>query len=561
MLGQAAVRGMGGVLFKALWAVGLVSLFAAILALQAYQAEQAKASANANAAPMGTNPFGYLGMASYGDTTYCDPNSPSDGYPEDYGAYGSNGCQLEENYVNLLSEAQALIQPIPGRADNKALADLGYNLVQLDNGWQGPRVSGVVTPNPERYCIPPPLTNHDCDTTGGTTSDFTSLIQTIKGMSGPVTGYHLEVGIYSDEGSGIGCGTSVPYETDNGLLGHETQDAATYDGWGITYIKIDALCSGLEANDVPAIHQAFSVHPNIRTDIYWSRDPLTGSSAIWRLGGDECGCINLHTETTNPRTSSTFEQLADADGIPPADAIGYNNWDDLDNLLVHGVGGYGQVNGTLNNPWLSQSEQRTQFGVEALTSSPLLIGSDVRVVVGGTYSTMVGDYAHGGRVTSVTYPADTDALSILANEDVIWVDQDNRIEVAPKVAGDSTYDVRSKILTNFGQTGTRAVGLLNRTDLSGTSCTSAACISFSFSTLRRDDGSSGGLTNVQHVYYLWSFSPGSGSKDLVNSTGTVTLAGSIVSYSCNSSGCTFGNSTHPIPPHGLILLKVQGIST
>lgn len=510
---------------------------------------------------MGTNPFAYIGMTSYMNTTYCDANSATDGYPEDYGAYGSTGCQLEENYTNLLSEAQALVRPIPGRADGKALADLGYNLIQLDNGWQGPRVSGVLTPNPERYCIPPPLANHDCDTTGGTTSDFTGLISQIKSMSGPVTGYHLEVGIYSDEGlsdpthNDIGCGTNVPYSdgnpsgNGNALYGHESQDASTFDGWGITYVKIDALCSGLQAIDVPAIHQAFSAHPNVRTDIYWSNAPLTDSSPIWRLGSDECGCI----ENDTGFGSSTFDQLAAADAIPPADAISYNNWDDLDNLLVHGVGGAGQHNG-VDNPWLSQLDQRTQFGIEALTSSPLLIGADVRAVVGGTYDTMYGDYVDGGRVTSVTYPADTDALSILANEDVIWVDQDDHIEVAPKVAGDSTYDVRSKILTNFGQTGTRAVGLLNRSDTSGDS------ITFSFSTLRRDDGSSGGLTNVDHVYYLWSFQPGSGSQDLVNSSGTVDLAGSTVSYSCTSTGCTFGSTSH-IPPHGLILLKVQGTST
>jgi len=554
MVDQAAARGG---LFKVLWAIGLVSLLAAIQVFQAQHVEYAKASASINAAPMGTNPFAYIGMTSYSNTTYCDPNSARDGYPEDYGAYGSSGCQLEENYVNLLSEALALVQPIPGRADHKALADLGYNLVQLDNGWQGPRVNGVITPNPERYCIPPPFAFHDCDTTGGTTSDFTGLINQIKNMTGPVTHLPLEVGIYSDEGSGIGCNTGVPYSTGNGLMGHENQDASTFEGWGLTYLKIDYLCTGYcDTSEVAAIHTAFSTYaPDIRTDIFWC-GPLTGSSAIWRLGSDECGCIDNDTGDG----SSIFDQLAAADAIPPADAVGYNNWDDLDNLLVHGVGGYG-IYKSQHNPWLSQLEQRTQFGLEALTSSPLLIGADVRAVVGGTYNNMVGNYAKGGRVTSVTYSADTDALKIVGNEDAIWVDQDNHIEVAPKVAGDSTYDVRSKILTNFSQTGTRAVGLLNRSDANGGSCTSASCISFSFNTLRRDDGSSGGLTNVQHVYYLWSFSPGSGSQDLVNSTGTVALAGSTVWYNCNASGCTFGNSTNQIPPHGLILLKVQGTST
>ena len=536
MTDSAARRRILGVI-----AVG--ALLAAALCLQAMQAPKVRASASSNGAPMGTNPFGYLGVSSYGSPVLCDPNYATDGYPDNATAYGNYGCQLEENTNNLLAEAQALITPIPGRSDGKALADLGYNLIQLDNGWQGPRVNGVLTPNPQRY---------------GTTSQFTSLINQIRGMAGPVTAYHLEVGIYSDTGSGIGC-TAPTYDMGNGLAGNENQDAQTFASWNITYLKVDSICSGAYPDELTRIKNAFTTYaPGIRIDMYWNGDQ-TGNFNIWRLGSDQCGCFP--TNHSDGWTSSVLDQLNAADSSQIwNDPVQLNNWDDFDNLLVHGIGGFGTL-GTQANPWLSGLEQRTQFGLEALASSPLEIGADVRSVVG-----VSGDPNH---------PADPVAYNLLSNDQVIWVDQDDRSDFAQKVGGTSNYDVRSKLITNFGQTGTRAVGILNRSDATISSVT------FSFNTLRRDDGSrGGGVHNVQHVYYLWGYDPNTGSMpDLVNSSGTITLGTGLtppclsgqtpcppvdtaytVNFSCNTTQCTIGNAQHPIPAHALILLKVQGTS-
>ena len=528
---------------RVLGVIAVGALVVAALCLQAVHAPKARASASSNGAPMGTNPFGYLGVSSYGNPILCDPNYASDGYPDNATAYGNYGCQLEENTSNLLAEAQALVTPIPGRSDGKALADLGYNLIQLDNGWQGPRVNGVLTPNPNRY---------------GTTSQFTSLINQIRGMAGPVTGYQLEVGIYSDTGTGIGCAAPT-YDVDNGLAGHENQDAQTFASWNVTYLKLDSTCSGAYSDELTRIKNAFATYaPGIRIDVYWNGDQ-TGNYKIWRLGSDQCGCFP--TNHSDGWTSSVLDQLNAADsGQIWNDPVQYNNWDDFDNLLVHGVGGFGTL-GSQANPWLSPLEQRTQFGLEALASSPLEIGADVRSVVG-----VQGDPNH---------PGDPVAYNLLSNDQVIWVDQDDRSDFAQKVAGNANYDVRSKLITNFGQTGTRAVGILNRSDTATTS------ITFSFNTLRRDDGSlGGGVHSVQHVYYLWGFDPNTGSMpDLVNSSGTFTLGTGLtptcvsgqppcpptdtaytIHYSCNSTQCTIGNAQYPIPAHALVLLKVQGTS-
>lgn len=351
--------------------LAILATLAVLLSLQASQGPKVQASASSNGAPMGTNPFGYLGVASYGTTALCDPNYATDGYPDNATAYGNYGCQLEENTNNLLAEAQALVTPIPGRSDGKALADLGYNLIQLDNGWQGPRVNGVLTPNPSRYCVP-------ADCPNGTTADFTKLISQIKAMAGPITGYHLEVGIYSDTGTGIGCAAPT-YDTDNGLAGHENQDAQTFASWGVTYLKLDSTCSGAYPDELTRIKNAFATYaPGIRIDVYWNGDQ-TGNYNIWRLGSDQCGCFP--TNHSDGWTSSVLDQLNAADSGQIWTHVAYNNWDDFDNLLVHGVGGFGTL-GSQANPWLSGLEQRTQFGLEALASSPLLIGADVRSVVG-----------------------------------------------------------------------------------------------------------------------------------------------------------------------------------
>lgn len=535
--------------------VALFALVTALVVIHVAQAPIVRASASSNGAPMGTNPFGYLGVSSYGSPVLCDPNYATDGYPDNATAYGNYGCQLEENTNNLLAEAQALVTPIPGRSDGKALADLGYNLIQLDNGWQGPRVNGVLTPNPSRYCVP-------ADCPNGTTADFTNLINQIRGMSGPVTHYPLEVGIYSDTGSGIGCAAPT-YDTDNGLAGHENQDAQTFASWNITYLKLDTTCGGQLPNELTLIKNAFATYaPGIRIDVYWNGDQ-TGNFPIWRLDcsssgscADQCGCFQAGATYQ----SSTLDMLNNADSDQVWNHVQYNNWDDFDNLLVHGIGGFGTYNSQAN-PWLSGLEQRTQFGLEALASSPLEIGADVRSVVGVT-----GD---------PNYPGDPVAYKLLSNDQVIWTDQDDRSDYAQKVAGTSNYDVRSKIITNFGQTGTRAVGILNRSD------TATPSITFSFNTLRRDDGSlGGGVHSVQHIYYLWGFDPNTGNMpDLVNSSGSITLGTGLtppcitgqspcppvdtaypIHYSCNATQCTFGNAQQPIPAHALILVKVQGTS-
>ena len=488
----------------------LLLLVGAILACAAY-VPSALASASPNGPPMGTNPFAYMGVDQSGNTSLCDPNYATDGYPENFTVPDSitgqpTGCQLEENTANLLAEAQALVRPIPDRPDGKALADLGYNLIQLDNGWQGPRVNGVLTPNPERY---------------GTTQDFVNLIAQIKAMAGPVTGYHLQVGLYSDQGADIGCNSGGPYENGygNGLANHEATDAQTFASWGVDYLKVDHICAGENTNEVQLIHDAFATYaPNMRLDIYWSGD-TTGESAIWRLGSDECGCFSSHTDGW---TSSILDHLQDAVADQAWNNVTYGNWDDMDNLLVHGVSGFGTAGGQAN-PYLTPIEQQTQFGLEALFSAPLLIGADVRTIVG-----VPGD---------PNYPGDPTAIGFLNNDDVIWVDQDDRNDFARDVTAadsgctDGGCEVLSKLITNWGQTGTRAVGLLNESD-------SARNITFDMSTLRRDDGSLGaGLTNVTSVVDLWTGADASG-----NCTSDLTQ-------------CTFN-----VPAHGLALLEVVGTS-
>jgi len=552
---------------------------------------------------MGANPFGYNGLQRYSNaTTLCTTTQ-----------YGLGPCQTPENTASLKAQALALVRPF--RTDGRSLAGLGYDVLQLDNIWQGPRVcgkdqhvcnpsvdglfNGVITPNPINY---------------GSPSDFAALISWIRSLCDPVDRTKcLKVGIYDDWGHAIGfCNSHQPYtDSNNGLWYHEAADAKTFHSWGISYVKIDYICgafydegqnyvdvrSGLPfhpttgSTEFNYIRDAFAGYDNtsnpLVADIYWYGVTNTWSN-IWRLGGDECGC---YTDPDNTLWS-TINQLdvADTSTNPaPDDVIGPINgqWNDMDNLLVAGTAGMG---GSSAPPYLTPLEQRTQFGLEALNASILEIGSDVRNVAGCDYPADItcnpsSDWpACTGSMAGNQCPDARAIQDFVSNGAAIAIDQDNLGDMSRVVAYDQIrlgtcastlpvghpfgcWQLRSKLMS---APGTRAVGLLNN----GGSAQSS--IALPFNILRKDgeheaDGTTpmGGLHSVTHVYYIWPYGgQGTGMLvDLVNSSGTIsigtTYAGDgqlTISYSCGATSCTFGSAIQPVPAHALILLQIQGTS-
>ncbi|TFY81345.1 hypothetical protein EWM64_g2667, partial [Hericium alpestre] len=90
------------------------------------------------------------------------------------------------------------------------LKDAGYEYVNIDDCWA----------------------EMSRDASGKLVPDFTKFPDGIKGVADQVHALGLKIGIYSDAGTNTCAGYP-------GSLGYESTDAATWDSWGIDYLKYD----------------------------------------------------------------------------------------------------------------------------------------------------------------------------------------------------------------------------------------------------------------------------------------------------------------------------------
>jgi hypothetical protein len=530
--------------------------------------------------PMGANPFGYNELAN-GSNTLSPPDGEcrddmTDHYPD------SGHCQIRISPASIIATANALLTVIPGTG-GKTLADFGYDVIQLDGEWQGPRLNGELTPNPREFNDAGPGGNPISYTGdislswiqqyGWTTDYFGNWLHQNVEIRCSNMGHCLKLGIYDDWGKGINCTAGDGPDQvvdwafwthdwgDNGLWTHESTDATTFNNWGVSFVKIDTMCTqakGAPAGYAPDASEAdreaewqtirddFQQYaPGIALDFYWWGDASPYSN-IWRLGGDLTGSFSVSGASDPTNFTSYLENLDRVDAYARrtnlgGSPMGPGNLNDFDNLLFAGTQGLGT--GDSNPAYLTQEEERSVFGLEALEASQLFIGADMSRLIDGNHN------------------AD---LAILTSEPVINVDQDAYVDVGVCVEaqsascpaptsldtdpsahtawpGGSNWEVISKVLcnstnpgdctnTNDSVVGYRAVGLLNRSD-------SEQDITFHAHHLRTNKGTLGaGLQSI-------------GTWTVLSGTGNVT---------CYQGGsyCTAAG----VPAHGLLLLEVSGNS-
>jgi alpha-galactosidase len=258
------------------------------------------------------------------------------------------------------------------------LRDLGYNYVVLDDCWSNGRdENGMLVPHESKFP---------------------------KGIKVVADGLHnlgLLFGMYSSAGSY----TCQKYP---GSLGHEQIDADTFASWDVDYLKYDncyndgqtgsplisynrykAMSDALNSTGRPILYSmcnwgedspwnwASTIANSIRItgDIYDSFDrpdrrcPCNGDEFYCKLPGFHCSMMNV---------------LNKASAVVHKSEPGC--WNDLDMLEV-GNGG------------MTDDEYKAHFSMWAIMKSPLLIGTDVRLL-------------------------DAGALSIYANPAVIVINQD-----------------------------------------------------------------------------------------------------------------------------------------
>lgn len=318
--------------------------------------------------------------------------------PMGWNSWGHFGCNVSETLVR--QTADALVA--------SGLREAGYQYVVIDDCWQvGRAADGVIQPDPARFP------------------------SGMKALADYVHAKGLKFGLYSDAGDGTCQGRP-------GSLGHEAQDAQTYAGWGVDFLKYDWCHSrGLDAPAVFARMRdalAATGRPILFSICEWglSRPAhwAPGVGNMWRTTGDIGDAFDrepLHPtgEAVGVASPGPIEmnmgvlQVLDRQaGL--ARFAGPGAWNDPDMLEV----GDGRM---------SLDEQRAHFALWAVLAAPLVAGNDIRSMS----------------------PA---VRAILADPEVIAIDQDGAGRAGERVRRFGDIDIWARPLADGGT----AVALLNR---------------------------------------------------------------------------------------------------
>lgn len=235
----------------------------------------------------------------------------------------------------------------------------------------------------------------------------------------------LKAGLYSSPGV-LTCGGCT------GSLGHEAEDAAQFAAWGFDLLKYDWCSYYLEAGKLERddwIKPYASMGAALRAqprDLVFSlcqyglaAVETWGASAggqLWRTGSDlkdTWGAISA---------AGFFGEERDP-------ATGPGSWNDLDMLMVGGIG----FDRKLHEVRLTPDERRTHFALWCLRGSPLLLAGDAASL-------------------------DEATVAFLSNDDAIAVNQDPLARPARRVVLSDTTEAWVRPLTG----GALAVGLFNR---------------------------------------------------------------------------------------------------
>ena len=277
---------------------------------------------------------------------------------------------------------------------SNGMRDAGYLYVNIDDTWEGPRdAQGNITTN--------------------------AKFPNMRALADYVHSRGLKLGLYSSPGHLTCAGYSGSY-------GHEVQDARTFAGWGIDYLKYD-WCSAAKIygrDDLQAVYQKMGAAiADAGRPIVFSLCEY-GWGDVWKWGPQVGGNLWRTTNDINDNWNSMSTIGFSQDSI--AAYAGPGHWNDPDMLEV-------------GNGHMTAEEYRTHFSLWSLLAAPLLAGNDI---------------AH----------MSDDTRSILLNREVIAIDQDPKGKQATLLARTGQQEVWSKPLAD----GSYAVGLFNRSAVPAT---------------------------------------------------------------------------------------------
>ncbi len=294
---------------------------------------------------------------------------------------------LNENVVKATADAMAA----------NGMAKAGYDNVVVDDCWQGGRgADGALFSNPDRF-------------PGG-----------MKALGDYIHSKGLKFGIYAVPGSETCANHWDAYPIYGlGSLNHEQQDADTFASWGVDYLKYD-WCRADETDNL-----------NRQAAFAKMRDALKQTGRKMVYGISEYGVTQPWTwgkDIANlwRTTSDIAPTWASISGIINSQAslsqyAGPGGWNDPDMLQV-------------GNGSLTDDENRSHFGMWAMLSAPLFMGTDLTQL-------------------------SPETLKTVSNAEVVAVDQDPLGKQAVRVRNSGGIQVWAKELSG----GDIAVALFNTT--------------------------------------------------------------------------------------------------
>lgn len=310
--------------------------------------------------------------------------------PMGWNSWNCWGWSVSQDRV--MSSAKALL--------DHGLVDYGYSYVNVDDAWEAPER------NP--------------DGTIGTNEKFPDM----KGLGDWLHENGLKFGIYSSPGKTT-CGGYL------GSLGHEKQDAETYNSWGIDYLKYDWCSYAKEYDKIKHPTTADYIWPYLLMQQYLRQQPRDifysmGQFAlgdVWKWGPS----IDANSWRTTLDITDTWESLYSIGFEQQAELWPYagpGHWNDPDMLVVGKVG----WSEDLRDSRLTPDEQYTHISLWALLAANMLIGCDLAQIDDFTFNLLCNNEVNA---------VNQDILGRQAKREII----DGDIQIWKRPLDDGSYAV------------------------------------------------------------------------------------------------------------------------
>jgi alpha-galactosidase len=288
----------------------------------------------------------------------------------------------------------AAVRSMADAMSSNGMREAGYVYVNIDDTWEGDQrdAQGNITTNKK--------------------------FPDMKALADYVHSKGLKLGIYSSPGPTTCAGYIGSY-------GHEAQDARTFAGWGIDYLKYD-WCGARMLHDETDMQGLYQIMGDALLasgrQILYSLCQY-GRMEVWKWGADVGGNSWRTTGDIRDAWDSMTRIGFSQDSLAPYAQPGHFNDPDM---LEIGNGG------------MSDTEYRTHMTLWSMLASPLLAGNDLRTMT-------------------------PSILEILTNREVIAIDQDSAGKQARRAwASDDSANVRKEIWTRPLAKGAYAVAAFNR---------------------------------------------------------------------------------------------------